>query len=102
MALLNFRPRPGAGDDSTLIRLPSGSFTLDPSGRVVASTVPRSFPPHLLQPIAEAVLATFESARTALQPLTELVVDFPAFKVTARELRGGAIIFLAARTLGQK
>ena len=88
--------------DTGLIRLPSGSFTLDPSGRVVASTLPRSFPAHLLQQVSESIMITFETARDAHIPLTELIVDFPAFKVTARELRGGAIIFLAPRALGQR
>ena len=30
-------------------------------------------------------------------PLTELIADYSALKLTARELRGGAIIFLAPR-----
>jgi hypothetical protein len=47
-------------------------------------------------------MTTFESARDAQLSLTELVVDFPAFKVTARQLRGGAIIFLAPQALRQR
>jgi hypothetical protein len=102
MGILNLKSRAEAGVDTGLIRLPSGSFTLDPTGRVVASTLPRSFPPHLVQQVAESIMITFETAREAHIPLTELIVDFPAFKVTARELRGGAIIFLAPRALGQR
>jgi hypothetical protein len=102
MGILNLRSRPESGLDTGLMRLPSGSFTLDPSGRVVASTLPRSFPAHLLQQVSESIMSTFETARDAHIPLTELIVDFPAFKVTARELRGGAIIFLAPRALGQR
>jgi hypothetical protein len=96
------KSRQDNGSDTTLLRLPSGSFTLDPSGRVVASTLPRSFPAHLVQQVAQSIMTTFESAGKAHIALTELVVDFPAFKVTARALRGGAIIFLAPQALRQR
>jgi hypothetical protein len=102
MGILNLKSREESAANTGLTRLPSGSFTLDPTGRIVASTLPRSFPPHLVQEVAETIMITFETAREAHMPLTELVVDFPAFKVTARELRGGAIIFLAPRALGQR
>jgi hypothetical protein len=52
--------------------------------------------------ITTAVLATFQAAREAQMPLTEIVADYSALKLTARELRGGAIIFLAPRSLGQR
>jgi hypothetical protein len=95
MGLLNFlsRRRSGTG----LIRLPTGSFTLDPGGRIVASTLPRSFPSTHVQQIGALVLSTFRSAREAQLPLTELIADYAALRLTARELRGGAIIFLAPR-----
>jgi len=102
MAFLNLKSRLDNGSDTTLTRLPSGSFTLDPAGRVVASTLPRSVPAQLVQLVSQSVMATFESARGAQLTLTELVVDFPAFKVTARQLRGGAIIFLAPQALRQR
>ena len=102
MGLLSLKSRPEDKTDTMLLRLPSGSFTLDPAGRVVASTLPRSFPSHLVQQVSRSIMETFESAREAHMELNELVVDFPAFKVTARELRGGAIIFLAPRSLRQK
>jgi len=95
MGLLNLLSRRGAGPG--LMRLPTGSFTLDPGGRIVASTLPRSFPAAHVQQIGALVLATFRSAREARIPLTELVADYSALKLTARELRGGAIIFLAPR-----
>jgi hypothetical protein len=94
------RPEP-ATDTAQLRRLPSGSFTLDPSGRIVASTLPRSYPVPMVQQLAQTIMATFEQARVSHLPLNELVVDYPALKMTARELRGGAIVFLAPRTLGQ-
>ena len=95
MGLLNLLTR--RSSSTALVRLPTGSFTLDPSGRVVASTLPRSFPAARVQQIGALVLSTFQSAREARIPLTELIADYSALKLTARELRGGAIIFLAPR-----
>jgi hypothetical protein len=95
MGFLNLLSRRGPGPG--LVRLPTGSFTLDPGGRIVASTLPRSFPAAHVQRIGALVLSTFQSAREAQIPLTELIADYAALKLTARELRGGAIIFLAPR-----
>ena len=101
MGLLNLLARRGA-QASTLVRLPTGSFTLDPTGKVVASTLPQSFPMAQVRQIGNRVLATFRAAREVNLPLTELIVEYAALKLTARELRGGAIIFLAPRSLGSK
>jgi len=103
MGFLNFRSKPQEAEaTSALVRLPSGSCTVDPSGRIVASTLPRSFPDARLREITAAVLGTFQAAREAQIPLTEIVADYSALRLTARELRGGAIIFLAPRSLGQR
>ena len=103
MGILNLLTRRGSpSNDTALVRLPTGSFTVDPSGKVVASTLPQSFPAAQVRQIGDVVLATFRSAREADLPLMELIVDYATLKLTARELRGGAIIFLAPRSLGQK
>jgi hypothetical protein len=102
MGLLKFLTRRGSSTVANLVRLPTGSFTLDPSGRIVASTLPRSFPGAQTRQIGDVVLSTFRLAREAQIPLTELIADYAALKLTARELRGGAIIFLAPRSLGPK
>ena len=95
MGLLNFFAKP----DSMLLKLPSGSFTVDRSGRVVVKTVPSSFPGALVEEIGRHVLATFREAQAAQILLSELIIHYPSLKITARELRGGAIIFLAPQTL---
>jgi hypothetical protein len=77
-----------------LLRLPSGSFTVDCEGRVVVGTLPSSFPAERIQDIAEQVLKSFSEAAAAQLPLAELVVQYPSLKITARELRGGAIVYL--------
>jgi len=43
-------------------------------------------------------LNAFRQATTAQLPLSELVVEYPSLRITARELRGGAIIFLAPKS----
>jgi hypothetical protein len=93
MGLLNIFSKPE--ETAHLTRLPSGSFTMDGSGTVIASTLPRSFPEAHVLEIGQLILTIFRSARTADLLLTEITVNFASLKVTARELRGGAIIFLA-------
>jgi len=83
----------------SLLRLPSGSFTLDSSGRVVITTLPSSFPTGVVTEIGKCVLDAFRDSHTAQLPLDELVVFYPALKITARELRGGAIVYLAPQSL---
>jgi hypothetical protein len=78
-----------------LVRLPSGSFTIDAEGELIASTLPCSFPEAQVREIGTKILQIFRNARKTEMPLTEIVVNFSALKITARELRGGAIIFLA-------
>lgn len=95
MAFLSFKSRV-----PELKRLPSGSFSVDSTGRIVTSTVPTSFPKEEIGRIAERVLKTFRRAHAAGMPLTELIIQYAAFKLTARELRGGAIVFLAPQQRG--
>ena len=83
-----------AGD---LPRLPAGAFTVDAQGRVVSSTVPQAVPAALVQDIGECVVAVFQGARKANLSFSELVAQYAAFKITAREMRGGAIIFLSPK-----
>lgn len=84
-----------------LVRLPSGSFTVDGDGRVITYTLPQSFPLAHMQEMGRAVLAYFRGAQKAQMPITELIVNYPALKLAARELRGGAIVFLTPQTLNR-
>ena len=83
----------------TLLRLPSGSFTMDRSGRVVVATLPSSFPMSLVEEIGHTVLTAFREAAAIQLPLEELVISYPALRITARDLRGGAIVFMTPQTL---
>ena len=77
-----------------LVHLPSGSFTMDREGRVMTSTLPQSFPQQFMLEIGKQVLTCFRGAERAHLQLSEVVIQFAALKILARELRGGAIIFL--------
>ena len=93
MGILSFFSKP----PPTLMRLPSGSFTVDREGTVLSGTLPSSFPAELVRVIAGEVLSAFQGAAAAQLPLAELVITYPSLKISARELRGGAIIFLAPK-----
>jgi len=94
MGLLNLFARTPA---PTVLRLPAGTFTVDRDGRVLSSTLPSSFPNRFVRQIAEQVRAAFVEAAEAQLPLAELIIHYPSFKISARELRGGAIIYLSPK-----
>ena len=75
-------------------QLPSGSLTVDRDGHVVLTTVSSAYPRPLLREIGQEVLALFSEARASQMPMAEVSLHFASLHITARELRGGAIIFL--------
>jgi len=64
------------------------------TGKTLVSTLPSSFPEALMNEISSHVRTTFEEAKAAELSLTELIIHYPSLKIIARELRGGALIFL--------
>lgn len=99
MGFLTFLSRPVS---ATLVRLPSGSFTVDAAGKILASTLPHNCPRGWPEAIGKHVVSTFRRAQAAEVPLQELAVEYSALKLTARSLRGGAIIFLSPQALGRR
>ena len=99
MGLLNFFPR---SSTVNLVRLPNGSFTVDTNGEVLTSTLPHTFPESWVQEIGKLVVTAFHGAQNAQLPMRELIVEYSALKLTARTLRGGAIVFLCPQGLGRK
>jgi len=95
MGLLTLFGKPQAG----LLKLPMGSFSVDREGKVLVGTLPSSYPGALIDEIAQTVLTTFRTSETAQLPLSEIIINFPSLKITARELRGGAFIFLSPQQL---
>ncbi len=85
----------GAGPQ--LRRLPTGTFTVDALGCVVCSTVPQAVPAAIVREIGQQIVAVFDEARRAQLPFSEMVAQYADFKITAREMRGGAIIFLSPK-----
>lgn len=77
--------------------LPTGSMTIDKNCQVLAATISSTCPAELVQEIGSQVLRLFREARKAQMPLSELSLHFPSLQITARELRGGAIIFLTPK-----
>jgi hypothetical protein len=90
--LFQFRSR------AAVQELPTGSVTVDRDGHVVTSTVSSAYPKALLRDIGRDVLVLFQEARAAQMPLAEVSIHFASLRITARELRGGAIIFLFPQT----
>lgn len=83
---------------ATVQDLPSGSLTVDRNGNTITSTISSGYPAPLLREIVRDVLRLFSEARDARMPLAEISIHFASLRITARELRGGAIIFLFPQT----
>lgn len=94
MGLLNLFSNSGA----SVQKLPSGSLTVDGDGNIITSTVPSSYPVNVLRDIAGQVLSLLRLAHEAQLPVQELNIHFASLQITARELRGGAIVFLSPKT----
>ena len=75
-------------------RFPRGSYTISAEGKIVVSTLPGSFPHERMLAIGKVILSTLASARELGTPFTELAADFAGLEVRARDLAGGAIIFV--------
>jgi hypothetical protein len=74
--------------------LVTGCFAVHRGGGLVSSTLPISFPVKVAEEISRAVMEAFRSAIQAGLPLTDLHVHYSGITIVARELRGGALIFL--------
>jgi len=75
-------------------RFPRGSYTVSSDGGIVVSTLPGSFPRDRMEAIARVMLSALGSARELGAPFTELAADFAGLEIRARDLAGGAIIFV--------
>jgi hypothetical protein len=77
--------------------LPSGSLTVDRHGQILATTVSSAYDPEILQQIANLVLRLFRDAAAIQMPLSELTIHFGSLQISAREMRGGAMVFLSPK-----
>ena len=94
MGILSFFKSPKL---QTPAPLPNGSFTVDRTGEILSSTVSSSIPPQSLKRMGALVLKTFREAQPHELSFQELTVNFAGITLCAKELRGGAIIFLSPR-----
>ncbi len=95
MGLLNLFSKP----DPEVKQLPYGTLTVDRDAQIVATTVSSTVSPDLLKQIGVQVLNLFGEARKARLPLSEVRLHFASLQLTARELRGGALIHLKSKDL---
>jgi len=89
------------GGKAEVQQLPTGTITVDRNGQIVTSTVSSAYSKDLLQDIGQDVLELFRGARTAQMPFAEITLHYGSLNITARELRGGAIIFLFPQSASQ-
>jgi hypothetical protein len=75
---------------------------VDRDGKVVTRTISSTVSAQALEQISAAVLQTFRDARQADLSLNEFSIVMGAINIKARELRGGAIIFLSPRGTARK
>ncbi|MBU6410914.1 MAG: hypothetical protein KGR98_11070 [Verrucomicrobia bacterium] len=78
--------------------LPTGSMTVNAKGDLLTSTVSSNYSRKLLTDVSREVLGIFREAREAQLPLAEFTVHFGSLRITAREMRNGAVIFLLPAT----
>lgn len=82
--------------------LPSGSYTVDRDGRVVTSTISSAVSEQTLEQISAQILQTFRDAKQSDLIINEFSIAMGAMNIKARELRGGAMIFLSPRRTARK
>lgn len=75
-------------------RMPSGCFALHKEGGIICSTLPLWFSKKTATEIGRVVIAAFRVAAETTVPLTEMYIRYRGVTIFARDLRGGALIFL--------
>jgi len=76
------------------LKIPTGCFSLDQDGRIISSTLPSGFPPEVVDEIGSIILSTFREAQQWGLGLMEISVHYATLRITARDLHGGALVFL--------
>jgi hypothetical protein len=79
---------------ATPLRIPKGCISLDSKGQPLSGTIPSDFPKEVVSKVGAAVLGTFREAMEARIPLQEITIHYRSLRITAKSMRGGAMIFL--------
>jgi hypothetical protein len=75
-------------------RMPSGCFAVHREGGIVCSTLPCWFPEESAEEIGSTVINAFRVASETNVALSEVSIRYSGLTILARDLRGGALIFL--------
>ncbi len=74
--------------------IPQGAFTYDSAGGIVVGSVPtdwlEAYGPQLVSVFRKA----FTSAEQKGLPLAEIALHYAGARITARDLRGGGIVYV--------
>ena len=79
--------------------MPIGCFALHREGGIICSTLPHWFSTKTATEIGRVVIAAFRVAAETSVPITEIYVRYRGLTIFARDLRGGAIVFLTPNEL---
>jgi len=74
--------------------MPAGCFAVHREGGIICSTLPHWFSEETMVEIARVVTAAFRIAGETNVTLTETFIRYRGLTIIARDLRGGALIFL--------
>lgn len=88
------KPFSRANQPLELAQLPSGCFAVHRRGGLVSSTLPSGFSAKHAEEIARVVLEAFKKTSGIQLPVAEFRIHYSGLTILARELRGGALIFL--------
>lgn len=81
------------------LKMPTGCFSLSAEGAIVSSTISSGFPKSIIQEIGDLILHTFHEAHKTGFGLHEITVHYASLRITARDLHGGALVFLNPRLM---
>lgn len=76
--------------------IPSGSFTVDSGGEVLVGTLPTEWMREHAAVLGREIVDALAEAEAMGEPVVELSLEYSGLKISARNLRGGAVIFLLA------
>ena len=82
----------------TADHIPTGCFAVHRGGEITTSTLPSWFSQKLTLDIARVVINAIRSAEDTGLAVSELHINYAGLEITGRDLRGGVLIFIRART----
>ena len=78
----------------TADHLPSGCFSVHRGGEIATTTLPSWFSQKLTLDIARVAINAIKSAEETGLAVSEIHINYAGVEITAKDLRGGALIFI--------